>query len=115
QARMPHNRKAPSMEENTLPPGLLLSDDLIFVSRVTGTARDLGLTVKPARSAAALQELMQEQWPNCVIVDLHNPGLDIAALLTCLTESCEPRPFVVGYGSHVAVDVIRAARETGSD
>ena len=27
--------------------GLLLSDDMIFTSRITGTARDLGLTIKP--------------------------------------------------------------------
>src|SRR4029078_13543688 len=32
------------------PLGLLLSDDMIFTSRVTGTAQSLGLKVKPARS-----------------------------------------------------------------
>jgi CheY-like chemotaxis protein len=97
------------------PVGVLLCDDLIFVSRVTGTARNLGLTVKAARSTAGVQSLIQQQTPTCVIVDLHNAGLDIAALVKELNTTCDPRPFVVGYGSHVAAAVLKAAREAGCD
>ncbi len=97
------------------PQGLLLSDDLIFVSRVTGTARDLGLTVQPARSAANLRALARQHSPCCVIVDLQNPGLDIAALVQDLTASCQPRPCFVAYGSHVATAALKAAREAGCD
>ncbi len=41
--------------------GLLLCDDMIFTSRITGTARDLGLCVKPARSVAALDALTRDE------------------------------------------------------
>jgi CheY-like chemotaxis protein len=95
--------------------GLLLSDDLIFTSRVTSTARDLGLTVKAARSADALVELAERTPPTCVLVDLHNPGLDLPALMARLAATCAAMPRVVGYGSHVDTATLRAAREAGCD
>jgi len=97
------------------PLGLLLSDDLIFTSRVTATARDLGLVVKPARSAEDIVQLARQQTPRCVIVDLANPGLVLTEMLTRLAEVCQPRPRVVAYGSHVDTATLRAAREAGCD
>ena len=49
--------------QSEAPRGLLLSDDLLFISRITGTARDLGLDVRPARSAAVLVEMARTQPP----------------------------------------------------
>ena len=95
--------------------GLLLSDDLIFTSRITGTARGLGLTLKPARSAAALETMARQQTPSCVIMDLANPGLNVRDLLAHLREICSPMPRVVAYGSHVDAAGLRAAREAGCD
>jgi CheY-like chemotaxis protein len=97
------------------PIGVLLSDDLIFTSRITGTAQSLGLTIQPARSVAALQALVQQQTPSCVIVDLANPGLVIVDLIGWLHKSCVPGPRVVAYGSHVDTATLRAAREAGCD
>jgi CheY-like chemotaxis protein len=95
--------------------GLLLSDDLIFNSRITGTAQGFGLTVKPARSAEGVRTLAQQQSPCCVIVDLSNPGLKIAELIQELRQTCSPMPRVVAYGSHVDTATLRAAREAGCD
>ena len=95
--------------------GLLLSDDMIFTSRITGTARDLGLTIKPARSSAALTELVKQQTPCCLIIDLSNPGLDIALLIQQLREMCSPLPRLIAYGSHVDTATLHAAREAGCD
>jgi CheY-like chemotaxis protein len=95
--------------------GLLLSDDLIFTSRITATARQLGLTVTPARSQALLEELAAGQAPRCVILDLGNPGLDVAALVARLRAMCRPPPYVVAYGAHVETATLRAAREAGCD
>jgi CheY-like chemotaxis protein len=97
------------------PLGLLLSDDLIFSSRITGTAQALGLTVKVARSAAALVALAWQEPPSGVIVDLANPGLDVPELLRQLREGCPVMPQVVAYGSHVDAAGLKAAREAGCD
>jgi CheY-like chemotaxis protein len=95
--------------------GYVLSDDLIFTSRITGTARDLGLTVKPARSPEVLQRLAQQQTPSCIIADLANPGLDIVDLNRWLGGLGTPKPRVIAYGSHVDTATLRAAREAGCD
>ncbi len=95
--------------------GLLLSDDLIFTSRVVGTARSLGLEVRSARSAEALLTLARQHPPACVLVDLANPGLSLSDLLRGLGEACPLRPRVVAYGSHVDAAGLRAAREAGCD
>lgn len=93
--------------------GLLLSDDLIFTSRITGTARDLGLTVKAASTVDRLRSLARVEAPACVIVDLANPGLAIEELMKWLQENCHPVPRVVAYGSHVDTETLRRGREAG--
>jgi DNA-binding NarL/FixJ family response regulator len=96
------------------PTGLLLSDDLIFTSRIVGTARGLGLSLLAARSADGLVELAQRSPPRCVIIDLDNPALDLPALLHSLKEIA-PRLRVVAYGPHVDAERLRAARAAGCD
>lgn len=95
--------------------GLLLCDDLIFTSRITGTARALGLDVLPVRSADQLLQRAKESTPACVLLDLHNAGLKIDELVPALRENGRPAPFVVGYGSHVDTATLKAARAAGCD
>jgi CheY-like chemotaxis protein len=98
-----------------MPSGLLLCDDLLFASRITGEARALGLTVTPARSLDQLLELACREAPSCVLIDLAFPGLVLADLFRRLGEACDPPPRVVAYGSHVDADSLRAARSAGCD
>ena len=93
--------------------GLLLCDDLIFASRVTGTAQALGLSVKVARSPEALLQLAEKEAPGGVLIDLANPGLDLPALLSQLRTRGVTR--VMAYGSHVDTATLRAAREAGCE
>lgn len=97
------------------PIGLVLSDDLIFTSRITGTGRDLGLAMKSAKSVRDLENLARQAPPSCVIVDLANPGLKIEDLIAWLEANCTPAPRVVAYGSHVDVATLSKAREAGCD
>jgi DNA-binding NarL/FixJ family response regulator len=96
------------------PLALLLSDDLLDGSRVTATARAIGFEVRQRRSADALIATVRDLVPSCVLVDLHNPGLDVPALVREL-RSLSPRPRLVGYGSHVDAARLRAARQGGCD
>jgi DNA-binding NarL/FixJ family response regulator len=95
--------------------GLLLCDDLMFTSRITGTARDLNVSIKPARSADAVYALARQETPRLVIVDLANPGLVLADFLEQLGALCSTMPRVVAYGSHVDPATLQAAREAGCD
>src|SRR5947209_2644363 len=94
---------------------LLLSDDLIFTSRITGTARSLGLTVRQARSVDALEQMARELAPSCILVDLNLPGLDVPEMIRRLREAAPRMPRLVGYGSHVDAASLKAARAAGCD
>ncbi len=97
------------------PAGLMLSDDLIFFSRVAGAARAAGLAVRQEKTAEALLARAREHPPRGIILDLHNPGLDLPVLLSALRDCGPVPPFVVAYGSHVEAEVLRQARQAGCD
>jgi CheY-like chemotaxis protein len=98
-----------------IPPriGYLLADDLMFTSKITGTARAQGLELSACRTPADLLRRAGEKPPACVLLDLHMNGLVIEKLLAELKKT--GHPFVVGYGSHVQADVLRQARAAGCD
>ncbi len=98
-----------------MPSALLLCDDLMFASRITGEARAQGLTVKPARSLEQLLVLARQEAPSCVLLDLAFPGLDLPDLFRQLAEACPSLPRVVAYGSHVDTQRLQAARAAGCD
>lgn len=93
--------------------GLLLSDDMIFSSRITGTAQALGLKVNAVKSAKNLMAQAKERTPTCVIVDLSHPDLRVPELIGELQDICSPLPRLVAYGSHVDAATLRAARDAG--
>jgi CheY-like chemotaxis protein len=94
--------------------GLLLSDDLLFGSRITGTAGKLGLTVHIVRSADELLRQAEQVRPSCVLLDLQNPGLQIEAVAAKL-KALIPPPLLVAYGSHVDAATLHRARDAGCD
>ena len=95
--------------------GLMLCDDLIFFSRVAGTAKARGLAVKQLRSPEAVLEAARQAPPGGVILDLHHEGLDLPALLAGLRAACPVMPRVVAFGSHVEAETLKAARAAGCD
>ncbi len=94
--------------------GILLCDDLIFTSRIVGTAKALGLTLRTAKTIAELRRLVQETPPRCVILDLQVAGADIDELAREAT-TLTPRPILIGYGSHVDAATLKRARDAGLD
>lgn len=93
--------------------GLLLSDDLIFTSRVTATARAHGLTVNRVRTPGELLARAVAESPAAVLLDLHVDGLDVPAVLAAVRANGPVK--VIAYGSHVDAERLRAARQAGCD
>jgi CheY-like chemotaxis protein len=96
-------------------PGLLLSRDLIFTSKVTGTARALGHRVlvagTPDQAAA-----MIEQWaPKVVFVDLAAGDLAAMPTLAACQRLAKPGTPFVAFGSHVDTQALAAAKAAGCD
>jgi CheY-like chemotaxis protein len=94
--------------------GVLLCDDLIFTSRIVGTANAHGLTLHTAKTVAELRRILQQSPPRCVILDLHLAGADIDQLADDIKQM-KPRPTLVGYGSHVDTATLKRARDAGCD
>jgi CheY-like chemotaxis protein len=90
---------------------VLLCDDLLFGSKVTTTGRAHGIPVVVARTPTAATAKAADAV--CVIVDLHMSGLDLPALLAGVRAAGATR--VIGFGSHVDVDTLKAARRAGCD
>lgn len=95
--------------------GLLLSDDLIFTSKVQATARAHGGTVRACRTVATLLDQAKSTSPTLILFDLNFPQLDLEVALADLRHQLAAWPRVIGYGSHVDVPSLKAARQAGLD
>ena len=101
--------------EKSAPIGLLLSDDLMFTSRIVGTARDLGLDLRAFKNADALVEASSQHHPTCVVMDLGIADSRIDDLVSRLRSSSTSVLRLVAYGSHVDTKTLQAARQAGCD
>lgn len=100
------------MTPNT-PTGLLLSRDLMFTVKITGTARELGREVKVAGDVDRASALIAELHPLAVFVDLAAGPLAAPEAITRLrAEAGDDVPFIA-FGSHVDAEALAAARDAG--
>lgn len=97
------------------PTGVLLSRDLIFTSKITGTARALGARVLVAGDPALAQAMIAQWRPAVVFADLAAGDLVAPTVLTALRRQAEPDTAFVAFGSHVDTQALAAARAAGCD
>jgi DNA-binding response OmpR family regulator len=95
-----------------MPLCLVLSDDLLDASRIAGHGRAAGFDVIQCRDPKALFAAL-DRGPVLALLDLHNPGLDVAEVVAALKAGGVRR--VIGYGSHVDAARLKAARQAGCD
>lgn len=91
-------------------------DDLYFAARIESTARNAGVALVLTRTAEeALRELGDGD-PDLLILDLNSAAcrpLELIARVQADSKLC--RVPVLGFHSHVQVDLERAARAAGCD
>src|SRR5690606_24102766 len=94
--------------------------DLIFSTKIRGTADALGLPTRPVRNAAMLDARLRrvdDGKPNepvtAVFLDLDTgeEGLKLIDQVKAFDTSIP----LLAFGSHVATDMLQAARERGAD
>ena len=99
-----------------MPKILALVEDLFFAAKIVETAKLTGAEVETVSHGDALLERCLEERPSLVIVDLNAPGANrgesVRQLKTNSTLAGIP---VVGFLSHVQVDLAEAARNAGCD
>jgi hypothetical protein len=97
------------------PAGLLLSRDLIFTSKVTGTASALGHRVVVAGNVALTSAILAKWTPVVVFVDLAAGDLVTMANLAAYREIVPSGTPFVAFGSHVDTQSLADAAAAGCD
>ena len=97
------------------PAGLLLSRDLIFTSKVTGTASALGHRVIVAGNVALASAMLAKWPPKVVFVDLAAGDLVSTDSIVKYLGIAPPGTPFVAFGSHVDVSTLAAAAAAGCD
>ena len=95
------------------PSGLLITGDLFFSSKVTGTAAALGMQIDVAGNPADAVSRIADGGYRVVIVDLAAPGLSLVDLMA--TMPADRRPKVIAFAAHVETGRLEAARDAGCD
>ena len=91
-------------------------DDLFFASKIRGTAEQLGVDARFARSVDAVIEAAREHRPALIIADLHSKSCAPIELARRLRADEELRAIpLLGFFSHTQTDLRRAAEEAGYD
>ncbi|MBI4581968.1 MAG: response regulator transcription factor [Planctomycetes bacterium] len=92
---------------------IALVTDMIFGTKIKGTADQLGLPLSVVRTAQALAD--GAGGADLAIIDLNADGLDaVDAIRRCKAPGL-PSPTVIAYASHVQKDLIQAAQDAGAD
>jgi DNA-binding response OmpR family regulator len=94
---------------------VLLSGDLLAVSRVAGAAAQQGIAFQSAPAAEQAAELCRTHAASMLIVDLSTPSLDVDALVGAMKTDKGNRPTIVAFGPHVHEERLAAARDAGCD
>lgn len=93
--------------------GLLVSGDLFFSSKITGTAGQLGIRIELCSALSQAKQNAASGAYRFVLLDLGLPGLDVEELLASLPSG--QRPKVVAFGPHVHTARLDEARRAGCD
>jgi hypothetical protein len=101
------------MSPESLPTGYLFSDDLLWISRVMGVAKDVGCKILPARTVEQLKKHVELHGSRSVLIDLGHQAM-----------GQNPKPVIdqikaigptrlVAFGSHIETEQLAAARQAG--
>src|SRR5205814_670586 len=101
--------------EAGVPRIFIFCSDLIFSTKITGTAKALGQPFAVARTVERLGALLEAAGAEALlIVDLNITGADpLAAIRLAKAHAVPVR--VVAFLSHVQVELAATAREAGAD
>jgi CheY-like chemotaxis protein len=95
---------------------LAVVNDLFFASKIRGTAEQLGVAVKFARTTEALTEAARRDQPALIICDLHSQKVDLNELAKQLKADDQLRSIpLLGFFSHVQTELQTEAEQAGFD
>ena len=94
---------------------LVLTSNLFFMPRIEAAAASGGLETVSASTAEALMKATEAHDVPLVLVDLEMDEAVWTEALESLAATKAPNTMVVSYGPHGEPDILRKARDLGSD
>jgi hypothetical protein len=95
------------------PAGLLLCRDLIFTTKVTGTAQALGYHIQVAGDARSAQSVIESLCPRVIFIDLTAGELVSLQALSDYFKLAGPDVWFVAFGPHVEEEALATAKAAG--
>ncbi|MDA7977218.1 MAG: hypothetical protein MPJ50_00450 [Pirellulales bacterium] len=92
---------------------LLLTNNLLFSSQVSGAASRVGMTLRTIASVDNFSDAVNNA--SVVLIDLSLPGISIVDLMAEARSSTCPPTEIVAFGPHVHEARLQAARDAGCD
>lgn len=97
-------------------PVLAVIDDIFFLAKVQGTAKQAGVPLKIISAANFNLETVRREKPSLLIVDLNAKSGDVLEAIGQLKTDSDLRDVpVVAFLSHVQTELQQAAQEAGAD
>lgn len=91
-------------------------EDLLFRSKISETAHQLGIEISFPRSPKKLQDAIKTSPPDLLILDLNSSRFEPLGLLQTVKSEESTRGIkTLGFLSHVQKDLAVAAKEAGCD
>jgi CheY-like chemotaxis protein len=91
-------------------------DDLFFLAKVQSTAKAAGVRLVEAPDAAKLEAALNAGIPDLILLDLNCAACRPLEFLQAIKQIPGRKEIpVVGFLSHVQVDLVQAARGAGCD
>jgi PleD family two-component response regulator len=104
------------VEANVTRRVLAAVEDLLFQSKISETASQLGIEASFPRNPRRLLEVLRESPPDLLVLDLNSARFEpLALLLSVRSEEATRDVPTIGFLSHVQRDLAVAAREAGCD
>jgi PleD family two-component response regulator len=95
---------------------IAIVDDLFFAAKIRGIAEQCGATTAFARTIDGAIAVAENVTPDLVIVDLHSQRVDPMELAGTLKAHADLKTIpLMGFFSHVQVELQRRAKEAGFD
>ncbi|MEX0643163.1 MAG: hypothetical protein WD468_10710 [Pirellulales bacterium] len=92
---------------------VLLTGDLMVISRVSGAAAQLSIQLQTAANSQQAIRLCRDDAARVLVLDLATPSLDVAELVAAVKKGGAAAPTIVAFGPHVHEERLAAAREAG--
>lgn len=93
---------------------IAIVSDMIFATRITGTAEKVGADCRIINDQSDLQDALESDEPRIVVVDMNCDGISPEEAIWVVKLHC-PKARVVAFYSHAQTELMKQAKAAGAD